>query len=110
MTRPVPERVQDPMPVQTPTDASETTPVLDDLSVYEQRWNTIQTNFVDEPRHAVQSADRLVTEAMEDRARVIVSHRDSLQSQWRQNDHIDTERLRLVFQEYRTFLHGLLSA
>jgi hypothetical protein len=89
--------------------ASEATSFLGGSGVYEERWTTIQTGFVDGPRRAVQSADGLVTEAMEYLARIVVSHRDSLQSQWLQDDEVDTERLRLVFQEYRTFLHGLLS-
>jgi hypothetical protein len=90
--------------------ASEAMPRLGDTGVYEERWKAIQTAFVDEPRHSVQNADGLIAEAMEDLARSIASHRDALQSQWRQDADVDTEHLRLTFQEYRTFLHGLLSA
>jgi hypothetical protein len=90
--------------------ASEATPLLGVTGVYEERWNAIQTAFVDEPRHAVQNADGLVAEAMEDLARSIASHRGALVSQWCQDEDVDTEHLRLTFQEYRTFLHGLLSA
>jgi hypothetical protein len=32
--------------------------------------------------------------------------RDSLQAQWCQDDDVDTERLRVVFQDYRAFLFG----
>jgi hypothetical protein len=53
--------------------ASDATPLLGHSGVYEERWNVIQTSFVDEPRHAVQNADGFVTEAMEDLARIIVS-------------------------------------
>ena len=89
--------------------ATEGRPFLNDADVFEERWNAIQTSFVDGPRPAVQSADRLVTEAMEELAKNLVSHRDSLQAQWRQGDDVDTEQLRVVFQGYRAFLVGLLS-
>jgi hypothetical protein len=89
--------------------ATEGRPFLNDADVFEERWNAIQTSFVDGPRPAVQSADRLVTEAMEELAKNLVSHRDSLQAQWRQGDDVDTEQLRVVFQAYRAFLFGLLS-
>jgi hypothetical protein len=84
-------------------------PFFNDADGFEERWNAIQTSFVDGPRHAVQSADRLVTEAMEELAKNVVSHRDSFQAQWRQGDDVDTEQLRVVFQGYRAFLVGLLS-
>lgn len=86
--------------------ATEGRPSLGDTGVYEERWIAIKASFVDEPRQAVQSADRLVTEAMEDRARVLMSHHDSLQAQWYEDDDVDTERLRAVFQDYRAFLFG----
>jgi hypothetical protein len=89
--------------------ATEGRPFLNDADVFEERWNAIQTSFVDGPRPAVQRADRLVTEAMEELAKNLVSHRDSLQAQWRQGDDVDTEQLRVVFQAYRAFLFGLLS-
>ena len=89
--------------------ATEGRPFLKDADVFEERWNAIQTSFVDGPRHAVQSADRLVTEAMEELTKNLVSHCDSLQAQWRQGDDVDTEQLRVVFQGYRAFLVGLLS-
>ena len=46
---------------------------------------------------------------MEELAKNLVSHRDSLQAQWRQGDDVDTEQLRVVFQGYRAFLFGLVS-
>ena len=98
------------LPETPATTATGGRPFLTDAGVYEERWTTIKTSFVDAPREAVQSADRLVAEAMEDRARILASHRDSLQAQWCQDDDIDTERLRVVFQDYRAFLVGPLSS
>lgn len=34
---------------------------------YTQRWQAVQTDFVDQPRHALDEADRLVTDVMKDR-------------------------------------------
>lgn len=93
----------------TPAAATEGQPFVGDTGVYRERWATIKASFVDEPRTAVQSADRLVTEAMEDRAKVLMSHHGSLQARWCEDDDVDTERLRVVFHDYRTFLFGPLS-
>lgn len=90
-------------PVEVATEAGA-------VGVYGERWNAIQTSFVDEPRQAVESADLLVTEAMEHLAKTLASQRDSLQAQWHQGegDEVDTEQLRVVFQDYRAFLFRLL--
>ena len=85
-------------------------PLLTDRGVLDERWKAIQVGFVDDPRHAVESADLMVTEAMEDLGRVLISHRESLEAQWRQDDDVDTEQLRLVFQRYREFHVGLLNS
>jgi hypothetical protein len=83
-------------------------PFLSDGGVFEERWNTIQISFVDDPRQAVQGADQLVTEAMDDLAKILVSQRKMLQAGWRDSEDVDTEQLRHVLQHYRTFLLGLL--
>jgi hypothetical protein len=83
-------------------------PLLTDRGVVDERWRAIQVSFVDDPRHAVESADLMVAEAMEDLGRVLISHRESLEAQWRQDD-VDTEQLRLVFRRYREFHVGLLN-
>jgi hypothetical protein len=81
---------------------------LCDGGAFEERWNVIQNGFVDDPHQAVESADLLVAEATEDLARILASHRESLQDRWRPEDDVDTEQLRVVFQSYRGFLHELL--
>ena len=95
--------------VGAPADeAPEGRPFLSDDGILEERWNTIQIGFVDDPRSAVESADHLVTEAIDDLARILAGHRELLLAQWRQDDDVDTEQLRVVFRDYRALLLGLL--
>lgn len=92
----------------TADGATEGRPFLSDDGIFEERWNAIQIGFVDDPRSAVESADHLVTEAIDDLAKILASHRELLQAQWRQDDDVDTEQLRVVFRDYRALLLGLL--
>lgn len=43
------------------------------------RWNEIQTGFVDEPRRAVEDADALVASAMQRLAEIFASERSQLE-------------------------------
>lgn len=72
------------------------------------RWNEIQGMFVDEPRAAVQQADALVSEVMEQITRMFTSEHSSLESQWTQGDDVSTEDLRKVLQRYRSFFNRLV--
>lgn len=76
---------------------------------FRSRWNVIQTNFVDEPRSAVQDADNLVGETIKRIAEVFAKERAQLEEQWSRGDDISTEDLRLSLQRYRSFFHRLLS-
>jgi hypothetical protein len=73
------------------------------------RWKEIQTNFVDEPRKAVEEADGLVASAMKRLAEVFSDERSSLEKQWDRGDQVSTEDLRVAFQRYRSFFDRLLS-
>ena len=73
------------------------------------RWKEIQTNFVDEPRKAVEQADSLVASAMKRLAEVFAEERSNLEKQWDRGDNVSTEDLRVAFQRYRTFFDRLLS-
>jgi hypothetical protein len=79
---------------------------LEDLR---NRWNQIQTGFVDEPRRAVEQADNLVASAMKRLAEVFAEERSKLEEQWDRGDDVSTEDLRLALQRYRSFFHRLLS-
>jgi hypothetical protein len=77
---------------------------------FRSRWTEIQTNFVDEPRQAVEQADQLVAEVIQRLAQVFAEERETLESQWGQGDGVDTEGLRVALRRYRSFFERLLSA
>jgi hypothetical protein len=69
--------------------------------------------FVDEPRHAVQEADRVLDEATARLAEGIKERRQSLRSTWQGNgdksaDGSETEDLRIVLRQYRDLVQQLL--
>ncbi len=79
---------------------------LDDLR---NRWSSVQTTFVDEPRSAVEQADGLVAAAMKRLAEVFAEERSKLEQQWDRGDNVSTEDLRIALQRYRSFFQRLLS-
>ena len=121
--QPGPDPAPDPSPIPPPAPqadaeaageapmlSTEGRPLLTDAGVWEDRWTGIQVAFVDDPGLSIQQADRIVTEAMEELAKILLAHRETLQAQWRDGDQPpDTEQLRLTFQGYRALLFGLLS-
>ena len=80
-----------------------------ELEGLRSRWKEIQTNFVDEPRKAVEQADSLVASAMKRLAEVFAEERSNLEKQWDRGDQVSTEDLRVAFQRYRSFFDRLLS-
>ena len=82
---------------------------VDRATNFRSRWDQIQTSFVDEPRKAVEQADALVAEVMQDLARLFADERKNLEGQWGRGDNVSTEDLRIALQRYRTFFSKLLS-
>jgi carotenoid cleavage dioxygenase-like enzyme len=76
---------------------------------YRSRWHDIQAEFVDHPRQAVEEADGLVSEVMQDLARVFADERRRLEAQWDTGDDADTEDLRVALTRYRSFFERLLA-
>lgn len=99
-------RKQKASPVETPSPLFSETDV-DDLR---GRWRTAQSNFVDEPRRAVEEADQLVATVMQRLADGFASERSNLEKQWDKGDNVSTEDLRLALQRYRSFFDRLLAA
>ncbi|MCW2647731.1 MAG: hypothetical protein JWP07_3840 [Pseudonocardiales bacterium] len=73
------------------------------------RWRAIQTNFVDQPRQAVQDADALVADLMQRLAQMFATERGRLESQWAGGGDVSTEDLRQGLQRYRSFFERLLA-
>jgi hypothetical protein len=77
---------------------------------FRDRWREIQTGFVDEPRNAVEQADELVAELMQQLAQSFSKQRNELEHQWDASDKVSTEELRVALTRYRSFFERLLSA
>jgi hypothetical protein len=75
---------------------------------FRTRWNEIQSTFVDEPRTAVQQADGLVSEVIEQITQVFTNEHSSLDAQWNQGKEVSTEDLRKALQRYRSFFNRLV--
>jgi hypothetical protein len=77
---------------------------------FTNRWQEIQTSFVDRPRDAVADADALVADLMQRLAASFSQERERLEAQWDQGDDVSTEDLRVALTRYRSFFDRLLSA
>ena len=90
-------------------DGASTGLLADDVSENLRRnWSEIQGRFVDEPRSAVQEADKLVTEVIEKITQMFADEHLSLESQWSGGDEVSTEDLRQALQHYRSFFNRLV--
>ena len=74
------------------------------------RWGNVQASFVDEPRKAVEEADKLVAAVMQRLAEGFANERSKLEKQWDRGDNVSTEDLRIALQRYRSFFDRLLNA
>jgi hypothetical protein len=81
----------------------------DETGGFRERWQSIQSAFVDEPRQAVEQADSLVSELTQRLEQTFHDERENLESQWSRGDDVSTEDLRLGLQRYRSFFERLLS-
>ncbi len=77
---------------------------------FASRWETIQAAFVDDPRRAVEEADGLVANVMQQLADGFAREREILEGQWSRGEDVSTEDLRVALQRYRSFFQRLLSA
>lgn len=74
------------------------------------RWTDIQAGFVDDPKQAVERADELVAQALQDLARSFAKHRGQIESDAKGGDEqASTENLRIALRRYRSFFERLLS-
>ncbi len=78
-------------------------------ATFQDRWEEVQTRFVDEPRGAVEEADRLVANLMQKLAESFAQERERLEAQWGRGEDISTEDLRVSLQRYRSFFQRLLA-
>ena len=90
--------------------ADERAPLVprDRADQYASRWNEVKGMFVDEPRQAVQQADALVGELLDDLERLFREQRQDIE-RGLDNDDTSTEDLRMALRRYRSFFDRLLS-
>lgn len=111
MERPKLVKGQEPKTLNPPAAMVEPYPLFSEAEMrdFRSQWNEIQTGFVDEPRRAVQGADKLVATVMQQLADGFANERSRLDKQWDQGDNVSTEELRIALQRYRSFFDRLLT-
>jgi len=75
---------------------------------YNSRWNELKSEFVDEPRRAVQGANELVGEVLDELEELFRRQRADLE-QGLDSEQTGTEDLRQALGRYRSFFDRLLS-
>ena len=88
--------------------AAENAPLVtrDRAEQYASRWNEVKGMFVDEPRQAVQQADVLVGELLDELQALFRDQRQDIE-QGLDTDETATEDLRLALRRYRSFFGRL---
>jgi uncharacterized spore protein YtfJ len=81
---------------------------LEESEHLRKRWMEIQVMFVDDPQSAVQKADALVSEMVENIIQMFASEHKTLEVQWNQGKDLSTEDLRKSLQHYRSFFNRLV--
>lgn len=83
--------------------------VLLDREAFQRRWQDVQVLFVDEPRHALEEADSLVSDAVRELADSLAAERSGIERDWHGAEDASTEDLRLTLLRYRDIFRLLLS-
>lgn len=98
--------------VNAAANATASTPLFSDSDINDLRgrWSNVQAGFVDEPRRAVEEADKLVAAVMKRLAEGFANERSTLEKQWDRGDNVSTEDFRVALQRYRSFFDRLLNA
>lgn len=78
-----------------------------DAEQFRDRWQSIQSTFVDEPKQSVEQADGLVTDVIQRLTETFQQERRSLEEQL-DSDNVSTEERRVALQRYRSFFERLL--
>lgn len=107
----VPKQPEPGTPIPISEESERPTPLFapDQAAELRDRWVEIQASFVDEPRAAVEKADKLVADAIQRLARSFASEREKLEGQWGRGTDVSTEDLRQALRRYRSFFDRLLS-
>ncbi|MFD0775126.1 hypothetical protein ACFQZ2_14420, partial [Streptomonospora algeriensis] len=80
----------------------------EDAARLQDRWRDVQSDFVDDPRAAVGTADQLVDETLRTLNERLAAHKRTLEERWAEEAESDTEDLRKTIRGYRAFFRQLL--
>ena len=105
----VSETIAHKTPVVTNVVSSASLFNLEESELLRTRWNEIQGKFVDEPRSAVEQADALVSEVIEQITQMLANEHSLLEGQWNHGNEVSTDDLRMVLQRYRSFFNSLVA-
>ena len=105
---PMGETITHEAPISTNAGSSAALLSREESEHFRTRWNEIQGKFVDEPRAAVEQADALVSEVIEQITQMFANEHSSLEGQWTQGNDVSTEDLRKALQRYRSFFNRLV--
>jgi hypothetical protein len=83
-------------------------PLLRNSKSLQQRWESIQVGFVDNPRESVAEAEQLVSSAIGEISTGFREQRETLEASWSRGQDPSTDELRTAFQGYRDFFGRLL--
>ena len=81
----------------------------DETETLRDRWHSVQADFVDNPRQAVQHADELVAHTITRLTEMFANERNQLEGSWSRGNDVSTEDLRQALRRYRSFFDRLLS-
>ena len=76
------------------------------VSEFDRRWNSVQSDFVEDPRRAVGEAGNLIAELMEHVAKNIRQRRAELERN--RDGETDTEAMRLEMRRYKDLMSRML--
>lgn len=74
----------------------------------DQRWQKVQSEFVDDPRQSVAHAHQLVSDAVQRIVDTFTHERNQLERQWSEGKDVSTEDLRVCLHRYREFFTRLV--
>jgi hypothetical protein len=72
-------------------------------------WDQVQSVFVDNPRHAVELADAMVSAVVKRIADQFSQEHTKLEKQWSCGENVSAEELRQTFKRYRALSDRLLA-
>lgn len=91
-------------------DTAATTGLVDGSSELFERWQRVQSGFVDAPRESVHEAGGIVEDVLSRLSSTFEDERRHLDQAWDAGEEPTTEELRRALRRYREFFERLLAA